>query len=229
MSKSLSLDVRTRVLAAIAEGLSCRQAAARFGVSVSSAIRWRALERTHGHARPKALGGDRRSRRIEAYPRRHASRRWTRRKRSSPRRGSNSRSRRSPMPNWNPSRPATSRSRQKHKNTPDPILTLWAERNRLEAQRHEREAAMEEAEGEEWDRLFEEDQEALGRIDEIEDRIAEIEPQTLEEWGLQAAIYVMGVVDGNRNNKTLDLIGNRIMAGSIRKGCGGTIRIGGTS
>ena len=67
MSKALSLDLRSRVLAAIAEGLSCRQAAARFGVSVSSAIRWRALERTHGHARPKALGGDRRSRRIEAH------------------------------------------------------------------------------------------------------------------------------------------------------------------
>src|SRR4051795_7636228 len=66
MSKALSLDLRTRVLAAIAGGVSCRQAAQRFGVSASSAIRWRSLERRQGDARPKALGGDRRSGRIEA-------------------------------------------------------------------------------------------------------------------------------------------------------------------
>lgn len=67
MSKALSFDLRTRVLAAIASGVSCRQAALRFGVSASSAIRWRALERLQGDARPKALGGDRRSGRIEAH------------------------------------------------------------------------------------------------------------------------------------------------------------------
>ena len=67
MSKALSLDLRSRVLAAIAAGSSCRQAAARFGVSASSAIRWRALERKQGDAKPKALGGDRRSGRIEAH------------------------------------------------------------------------------------------------------------------------------------------------------------------
>src|SRR5215207_5969697 len=55
-----------RSQAAIAGGLSCRQAAQRFGVSASSAIRWRGLERRQGDARPKALGGDRRSGRIEA-------------------------------------------------------------------------------------------------------------------------------------------------------------------
>ena len=67
MSKALSLDLRSRVLAAISAGSSCRQAAARFGVSASSAIRWRALEREQGDAKPKALGGDRRSGRIEAH------------------------------------------------------------------------------------------------------------------------------------------------------------------
>ena len=67
MSKALSLDLRIRVLAAIAAGASCRQAAERFGVSAASAIRWRARERLEGHARPKALGGDRRSVRIEAH------------------------------------------------------------------------------------------------------------------------------------------------------------------
>lgn len=67
MSKALSLDLRTRVLATIASGLSCRQAALRFGVSAASTIRWRGLERTQGDAKPKALGGDRRSGRIEAH------------------------------------------------------------------------------------------------------------------------------------------------------------------
>jgi transposase len=67
MSKALSLDLRTRVLTAIAGGLSCRKAGERFGVSASSAIRWRAREREQGDAKPKALGGDRRSGRIEAH------------------------------------------------------------------------------------------------------------------------------------------------------------------
>ena len=48
MAKSLSFDLRSRVLAAIADGLSCRQAAARFGVSASSAIRWQGLRRAAG-------------------------------------------------------------------------------------------------------------------------------------------------------------------------------------
>jgi transposase len=67
MSKALSLDLRERVLVAIAGGMSCRAAAARFGVSASSAIRWRARVRVQGDAKPKALGGDRRSGRIEAH------------------------------------------------------------------------------------------------------------------------------------------------------------------
>ena len=66
MSKALSLDLRTRVLSAVSEGMSHRAAAARFGVSAASVSRWRALEREQGDARPKALSGDRRSGRIEA-------------------------------------------------------------------------------------------------------------------------------------------------------------------
>ena len=66
MSKALSVDLRERVLVAISGGMSCRAAAARFGVSASSAIRWRARVRMQGDAKPKALGGDRRSGRIEA-------------------------------------------------------------------------------------------------------------------------------------------------------------------
>lgn len=67
MSKALSLDLRERVLAAIAGGMSGRQAALRFGVSAASASRWRTLERNQGDARPGPLGGDRRSHRIEAH------------------------------------------------------------------------------------------------------------------------------------------------------------------
>jgi transposase len=67
MSKALSVDLRDRVVAAIEEGASCRQAALRFGVSASSAIRWRALARSRGDVRPGPLGGDRRSGRIEAH------------------------------------------------------------------------------------------------------------------------------------------------------------------
>jgi transposase len=67
MSKALSVDLRDRVVAAIDGGMSCRQAAARFGVSASSAIRWRALVRTRGDVRPGPLGGDRRSWRIEGH------------------------------------------------------------------------------------------------------------------------------------------------------------------
>jgi transposase len=53
MLQPLSFDLRSRVLAAIDNGLSCRQAAARFGVSASSAIRWAALRRAGGDVRPK--------------------------------------------------------------------------------------------------------------------------------------------------------------------------------
>jgi transposase len=67
MSRALSLDLRTRVLAAVRGGMSHRLAGERFGVSAASVSRWRALERQQGDARPKALGGDRRSARIEAH------------------------------------------------------------------------------------------------------------------------------------------------------------------
>lgn len=67
MSKALSLDLRTRVLAAVAGGASHRVAAERFGVSAASVSRWRSLSRRQGDPRPGPLGGDRRSARIEAH------------------------------------------------------------------------------------------------------------------------------------------------------------------
>jgi len=67
MPRSLHFDLRSRVLAAIDGRLSCRQAAERLGVSASSAIRWQALRRAGGDARPKPQGGDRLSHRTEAH------------------------------------------------------------------------------------------------------------------------------------------------------------------
>ncbi len=67
MTKALSIDLPERVVAVIDGGLSRRQAAARFGVSVSSAIRWHALVRRTRTAKPRRQGGDRRSDRIDAH------------------------------------------------------------------------------------------------------------------------------------------------------------------
>lgn len=67
MSKALSLDLRVRVLAAVAQGLTQRQAGERFGVSAASVSRWRTRAREQGDARPKAFGGDRRTGRIQAH------------------------------------------------------------------------------------------------------------------------------------------------------------------
>ena len=67
MGRVLPQDLRDRVVAAVAGGLSCRQVAVRFGVSAASASRWRQLARAHGTPAARAQGGDRRSARIEAH------------------------------------------------------------------------------------------------------------------------------------------------------------------
>jgi transposase len=67
MPAALSLDLRVRVLASVAQGLSHRAAGERFGVSAASVSRWRALEREQGEARARSMGGDHRSGRVEAH------------------------------------------------------------------------------------------------------------------------------------------------------------------
>jgi putative transposase len=58
MGKPCSLDLRERVVAAVeVEGMSRNQAAARYGVAVSSAIRWVARFRATGSAAPAKMGG----------------------------------------------------------------------------------------------------------------------------------------------------------------------------
>lgn len=55
MGQALSDDLRIRVLKASASGMSARQAAARFGVGISTAIRWIARAR-QGELRPRPQG-----------------------------------------------------------------------------------------------------------------------------------------------------------------------------
>ena len=71
MPTPLSVDLRQRVVTAVAAGATCRQAAERFGVSRASASRWSQQKQREGHVAPKPLGkplgGDQRSGYIEAH------------------------------------------------------------------------------------------------------------------------------------------------------------------
>lgn len=67
MGRALSQDLRDRVVAAVEKGLSCRASAARFGVGVATAIRWRKMALTHGRAVARKPGGDQRSSKTEAH------------------------------------------------------------------------------------------------------------------------------------------------------------------
>jgi transposase len=62
MPAPYSQDLRERVIGFMALGGSARAAAGRFDVSISSAARWAQRWRSEGHTRPRAMGGDRRSR-----------------------------------------------------------------------------------------------------------------------------------------------------------------------
>lgn len=66
MVQSFSTDLRERVLDAVDDGMSCRGAAERFGVAISTVIKW--VRRWHdtGVRNPMSQGGDKRSHRIEA-------------------------------------------------------------------------------------------------------------------------------------------------------------------
>ncbi len=57
MSKTYSQDLRERVVEAVADGTSRREAADRFDVSVSSAVRWVQRQDQTGSCAPLAHGG----------------------------------------------------------------------------------------------------------------------------------------------------------------------------
>jgi transposase len=67
MTRALSDDLRSRLLGAVDGGLSCNAAAERFGIAVSTAVRWVKAWRAEGRATALPQGGDLRSHRIEAY------------------------------------------------------------------------------------------------------------------------------------------------------------------
>ncbi len=57
MTAPLSNDLRERVVAAVLAGESSRAAAARFGVAVSSVVKWSQRYRMSGSVRPAKMGG----------------------------------------------------------------------------------------------------------------------------------------------------------------------------
>jgi transposase len=67
MTAPLSNDLRQRVVRAIDAGLSRRAAAAKFDVSIASAVRWYQRFKRQGDVRPARIGGDRTSHHIEAH------------------------------------------------------------------------------------------------------------------------------------------------------------------
>jgi transposase len=67
MATALSVDLRSRVIAAVDGGMSRRRAAARFGFSYSSAIRWVRQARETGDIAPKPQGGARRESIIDRH------------------------------------------------------------------------------------------------------------------------------------------------------------------
>jgi putative transposase len=59
MARPLSKDLRERVVAALSDGASTRAVAARFGVAVSSVVKWSQRYRSTGSVAPGKMGGHR--------------------------------------------------------------------------------------------------------------------------------------------------------------------------
>lgn len=59
MARPLSMDLRERVVGAVLAGESCRRVAARFGVAVSSVVKWSQRHRATGSVAPGKMGGHR--------------------------------------------------------------------------------------------------------------------------------------------------------------------------
>lgn len=59
MGRAYSLDLRERVVAAVAAGESCRSVAATFKVSVASVVKWSQRYRATGSAAARPMGGHR--------------------------------------------------------------------------------------------------------------------------------------------------------------------------
>ncbi len=60
MTRAYSNDLRERVVAAVRAGGSCRLVAERFGVAVSTVVKWSGRHRATGSVAPGKMGGHRR-------------------------------------------------------------------------------------------------------------------------------------------------------------------------
>lgn len=60
MTRPLSNDLRERVVGAVVTGENCRAVAARFGVAISSVVKWTQRYRRTGSVAPGKVGGHRR-------------------------------------------------------------------------------------------------------------------------------------------------------------------------
>jgi len=56
MGRPYSMDLRERVIAAVEDGMSTRQAAARFSIGIATAGAWARLKRAKGEVRPAKQG-----------------------------------------------------------------------------------------------------------------------------------------------------------------------------
>src|SRR5271157_5488478 len=59
MARAYSMDLRERVVAAVAAGESCRSVAATFKVSIASVVKWSQRFRATGSVAPAPMGGNR--------------------------------------------------------------------------------------------------------------------------------------------------------------------------
>ena len=60
MTRAYSMDLRERVVDAVLSGSTMREAASRFGVAVSTAVKWSQRQKTTGSVAPGKIGGHRR-------------------------------------------------------------------------------------------------------------------------------------------------------------------------
>src|SRR3546814_20146240 len=67
MTRALSMDIRSRLVSAVADGMTRRSAATRFGVAASTAIKWVDQWERTGDLEPRPQGGDHRSHHLEAH------------------------------------------------------------------------------------------------------------------------------------------------------------------
>ena len=60
MTRPYSNDLRERVVSAVSNGESCRSVAVRFGVAISTVVKWSQRHRRTGSVAPDKVGGHRR-------------------------------------------------------------------------------------------------------------------------------------------------------------------------